>query len=137
MPIYKCEKCEYQTKIKRLINNHLNKKRPCKTEIVLMNKADIKKPVKEPISESESDESECEPVEPVKQIKQIEPPIKQIEPPIKQIEPPIKQLEPSIKKTEPPIKKTEPPIKQIENPYLSFFNNQNNNTYNHKTLRKF
>jgi len=38
MTIFKCEKCEYQTKIKRLMNNHLNKKNPCKTEIVLMSK---------------------------------------------------------------------------------------------------
>ena len=108
MPIYKCEKCEYQTKIKRLMNNHLNKMNPCKTEIVLMSKKSIEPkniyddiPSKESEESNESDESECEPVEPVKPVK------------------PVKQIKPVSAPVSAPVSV---PVK--ENPYLSFFNNQ-------------
>jgi flagellar motility protein MotE (MotC chaperone) len=37
MPIFKCHKCEYSTKIKCNFLKHLNKANPCKTEIVYGN----------------------------------------------------------------------------------------------------
>jgi predicted transcriptional regulator len=35
MPIYKCNKCEYTTKVKQNLNKHVNKKSPCKTELII------------------------------------------------------------------------------------------------------
>jgi hypothetical protein len=116
MPIYKCEKCEYQTKIKRLMNNHLNKKNPCKTEIVLMSKKPVEpKKVYDDLPSKESEESddesesvsECEPVEPVKQIKPVSAPV---------------SVPVSVPVSIPVSVPVYLPVK--ENPYLSFFKNQ-------------
>lgn len=35
MPIYKCNKCEYTTKVKQNLTKHINKKSPCKTELIV------------------------------------------------------------------------------------------------------
>ncbi len=35
MPIYKCNKCEYTTKVKQNLTKHINKKSPCKTELII------------------------------------------------------------------------------------------------------
>ncbi len=35
MPIYKCNKCEYTTKVKQNLTKHVNKKSPCKTELII------------------------------------------------------------------------------------------------------
>ena len=34
MLIYKCNSCEYTTKVKQNMTKHMNKKNPCKTKIV-------------------------------------------------------------------------------------------------------
>lgn len=36
--IFKCEKCNYQTKHKSHFNKHLNKLNPCSNEVVVFNK---------------------------------------------------------------------------------------------------
>lgn len=37
MPIYQCNKCNYQTKVKQNIIKHLNKTTPCKNEVIVYN----------------------------------------------------------------------------------------------------
>ena len=39
--IFMCENCNYETKRKDLIIQHLKNKYPCKTQIIMVNKNDI------------------------------------------------------------------------------------------------
>lgn len=38
MVLFQCDKCDYTTKYKRNINNHLNKKKLCSNQIIRVNK---------------------------------------------------------------------------------------------------
>ena len=38
MVLFQCDKCDYTTKYKQNINNHLNKKKLCSNQIIRVNK---------------------------------------------------------------------------------------------------
>lgn len=41
MPFFACENCDYSTQHKQYIIKHINKKNPCKNQIIMVNKNDI------------------------------------------------------------------------------------------------
>ena len=38
MVLFQCDKCDFMTKYKHVINNHLNKKKLCSNQIIRVNK---------------------------------------------------------------------------------------------------
>ena len=142
--MYKCERCGYSTEYKGNLKNHLNRKKPCKPILSLINIETLKYKINNNLLNSKKlinlikNEPKMNPIEP--KIEKNEPKMNPIEPFIKLIEPKLNPIEPKLN----PINKLNPiepkmnPIKPKLNPIKPKLNpiNKSSKTYICKFCKK-